>query len=136
MGGEHPMGPSPWSPGRFEAASVNSHSFHGCSTHGCLAAPQGTAHLGLNSALIHPQWALGGDRDTGTGSVKIKPLFDWLDPRLSVFNSCWDQSRGWECVPTWPQWSVWWQGPLRDSRVMAPSLHPKRGAGIKRGQDW
>lgn len=49
---------------------------------GLRAAPQGTAGLGVGSALIQPRWAPEGDRDTGTGSVKIKPLFHWLDPRL------------------------------------------------------
>lgn len=72
--------PSPVPMAGLRAAPMNPPSFHGCSTHGCLAAPQGTTGLGVGSALIHPRWALGRDRDTGTGSVKIKPLFDWLDP--------------------------------------------------------
>lgn len=51
---------------------------HGCSNE----SPQLPAGLGVGSALTHPRWAPEGDRDTGTGSVKIKPLFHWLDPRL------------------------------------------------------
>lgn len=51
------------------------------SIHGCWAAPW--AVLCMESNLSHfsplpPQKALEVDRDTGTGSVKIKPLFDWL----------------------------------------------------------
>lgn len=77
------VGNTPWDTvpmAGLRAAPMNPPSFHGCSTHRCLAAPQGTTGLGVGSALIHPQWAPGRDRDTGTGSVKIKPLFDWLDP--------------------------------------------------------
>lgn len=43
----------------LRAAAMNPPSFHGCSTHGCLAALQGTPDLGVGSALIHPQWAWG-----------------------------------------------------------------------------
>lgn len=54
---------------------------------GAWHLPGAVLHLGVGSALIPPrlssphtpQGTPGGDRDTGTGSVKIKPLFDWLD---------------------------------------------------------
>lgn len=66
---------------------------------------------------------LGGDRDTGTGSVKIKLLFDWLDPGVYICDCHWCQSGGWECVPTQAQCSVLWQSPLRlqgDGTILTP----------------
>lgn len=54
----------------LRAAAMNPPSFHGCSTHGCLAALQGTPDLGVGSALIHPQWAWGVTGTLGQALLK------------------------------------------------------------------
>lgn len=80
--------PSPCPHGSFAGSSNEHHPVpHGCSTPGCLAPPRGSAAFGGGLSPYPPQTFLptplqgapGGDRDTGTGSVKIKTLFDWLD---------------------------------------------------------
>lgn len=124
------------------------HPHDGCSTHGCLAAPQGSAAFKVGTpALIPPQplppntqRARGGDRDAGTGFVKIKPLFDWLDTRVRICDRhrCW--SRGWECGCHPSEASTPWMHvvagspwePHSDGTVIAS----QSGAGTKCGWRW
>lgn len=82
---------SPWCPGLGEAGCGWGVSpcplgrFGGCSNEHpwVLGSSLGSAVCGVGGLSPFPplptQKAPGGDRDTGTGSVKIKPLFDWLN---------------------------------------------------------
>lgn len=130
----------------------------GAAPMGAWQLPGAVLHLGVGSALIPPpqllptppQGAPGGDRDAGTGSVKIKPLFDWLDTGYKsvpvggagagVGNAATSQvkprRRG-------HNGARWWQGPLGDCTVAGSPWGPhgdgtvlaaQGGAGIKRGR--